>query len=191
MDPIKLDKRQIVREALLLLREDGIEKLSMRKLAARLHIRAPTLYWYFPDRAAILRQVINELLEEAVGRVPACATWQDWLMKFGQSLWRTNCEAPYATLLLQSAELNDATVINVAVKTLREKAGEFGANEAIFLRAHSDLNAFVTGYAVFWHAGVTDKLAGLFDVERAVLEGIDMIVRHWANAASEASIKLT
>lgn len=189
MDETKLDKRQIVCEALLLLREDGIEKLSMRKLAARLGIRAPTLYWYFPDRAAILRQVINELLEEAVDRVPMCATWQEWLREFGRSLWQTNCEAPYATLLLQSAELNDATVVNAAIATLRKKAAEFGAEEVIFLRAHSDLNAFVTGYAVFWHSRVTDKLAGLVDVERAVLEGIDMIVRHWANLGSEVSIE--
>lgn len=181
MEDTKLDKRQIVREAIMLLREDGIDKLSMRKLAARLDIRAPTLYWYFPDRSSILRQVIIQLLQEVIEQVPNCDTWQEWLYEFGQSLWRINRDAPFATLLLQSAEVNDATVVDLALKTLRRRSRLFGVDERIFLRAHSDINALTTGYAVFWHARVTDQLSGLFDVNQAVADGLRLIVQGWEN----------
>lgn len=185
MDEGKLDKDQIVAEARKLLLEDGIEKLSMRKLAARLGIRAPTLYWYFPDRSSILRQMITELLREALSGVPQCDNWQDWLYEFGLSIWRTNRDAPFAPLLLQSAELNDETVIGEAMATLREQSHEFDVDENIFLRAHSDINAYTLGYSVFQHAKRAETLTSLFDMDDAVAEGLRMIVNYWGAKAAE------
>lgn len=185
MDEGKLDKQQIVQEAMTLLREDGIAKLSMRKLAARLNIRAPTLYWYFPDRSAILRQVIIELLQGTMARVPECTTWQEWLCEFGRALWHTNRIAPFAPLLLQSGEINDRSVIAFAVDALLEQSRRFAVSRTLFLRAHSDINAYVIGYAVFWHSGATEQLSQLFDFERAVIDGVQMIVDGWSRRAGE------
>ena len=45
-----LDKRQIVTEALALLDADGLDGVTLRKLAARLGVQQPTLYWHLPYR---------------------------------------------------------------------------------------------------------------------------------------------
>src|SRR5260221_1658992 len=42
----------IVRAALTLLDEVGLEGLTMRRLATALQIQAPTLYWHFPKKQA-------------------------------------------------------------------------------------------------------------------------------------------
>ncbi|CAM4022461.1 TetR/AcrR family transcriptional regulator [Kibdelosporangium persicum] len=49
---------QIVAEARALIEEGGPEALTMRALAARLDIRAPSLYKHFPDKLAVEAQVI-------------------------------------------------------------------------------------------------------------------------------------
>lgn len=137
MHDIMLDKGQIVAEVLLLLREGGIEKLSMRKLAARLNIRAPTLYWYFPDRSSILRAVIRTLQRESFARNPESDIWQEWLRGLALSFWQNNCETPYVNLLLQSAELNDESVVRdragSSAQSLPRATGDKGATGA-FLR---------------------------------------------------------
>lgn len=187
MDDEKLDKPQIVREALSLLREDGIDKLSMRKLAARLGIRAPTLYWYFPDRSSILRDVIKALMAESIERVPGCQTWQEWMRNFGLSLWKTNQDAPYVALLLQSAELNDASVVDLALSLLEKVRERFNADERAFYGAHSDIQSLILGWAVFYHAHVTDRLVMRIDVDESVLNGIDVFVSHWAGKVGQTS----
>lgn len=50
--------RQIVEEALRLVEEGGAAALTMRALADRLGIRAPSLYKHFPDKGAVEAEVI-------------------------------------------------------------------------------------------------------------------------------------
>ncbi|GAA4536924.1 TetR/AcrR family transcriptional regulator C-terminal domain-containing protein [Amycolatopsis samaneae] len=56
-----LDREQITEAALSLLDEVGLAGLSTRKLAARLGISSPTLYWHVRDKGQLL-----DLLAEAV-----------------------------------------------------------------------------------------------------------------------------
>ncbi|MFE0021375.1 TetR/AcrR family transcriptional regulator C-terminal domain-containing protein [Amycolatopsis sp. NPDC059021] len=56
-----LDREQITEAALSLLDEVGLAELSTRKLAARLGISSPTLYWHVQDKGQLL-----DLLAEAI-----------------------------------------------------------------------------------------------------------------------------
>lgn len=179
MEEPKLDRTQIVHTALQMMQEDGIESFSMRKLAARLSIRAPTLYWYFPDRSSIVREVIKTLLSETVARVVETSKWQEWLRSFGEELWRTNRGSPYVSMLLQSAEFNDQEIFQLAVSLLEAQANRFEIGNAEFMRVHSDIQALVLGWAVFLHAGVVDRVQGYFDVDNAVMEAIEAIINSW------------
>lgn len=179
MEETRLDRSQIVHTALEMMKSDGVEGLSMRKLGARLNIRAPTLYWYFPDRSSILREVIKTLLTDTISRVPECDTWQAWLKSFGLELWHTNRNFPYVTILLQSAEFNDQEIFELAIKLLENRISHFDVNRLDFLRIHSDIQVLVLGWAVFQHAGVVNRLETFFDVDTAVTEAIDGIIAGW------------
>jgi AcrR family transcriptional regulator len=48
-----------------LLEEEGLEALTMRRLAERVGIRAPSLYKHLPDKAALEAAIIATGLEEA------------------------------------------------------------------------------------------------------------------------------
>jgi AcrR family transcriptional regulator len=186
MEETKLDRETIVHTALQLMRDDGIDGFSMRKLGAQLNIRAPTLYWYFSDRSAILRAVINTLLAETVHSVSDCATWQEWLQRFGHALWITSRDTPVVTMLLQSSEINDTEVFDFAIAMLDRQMERFGVNRDIYLGAHSDIQAYVLGWAVFQHAGVVGRISEMLDVEASVRNGISNIVNAWSAKAGSS-----
>ena len=185
METDKLTAEKIVAEALELLQECGIERMSMRQLARRLSIRAPTLYWYFPDKAAILRAVIKTLFERAVSTVPPTSTWQDWMRGFGAAIWQMNKEVPYTPLLLRSPDANNAEVFEFVMKRIDAKMKMFDVDMKRYARAHSDVQAFVLGWSVFAHSDIAPKVESLVDLDTAVLEGVDMIVRYWEDRLSD------
>src|SRR5262245_25820739 len=89
MEPVKLTQEDIVAEAIELLNDEGLDGVSLRKLAERLGIKAPSLYWHFKDKAALLAAVNERIFNQCLDAVPACADWQEWMRKFGLALWDT------------------------------------------------------------------------------------------------------
>jgi TetR/AcrR family tetracycline transcriptional repressor len=72
-----IDRDRIVDEALLLLDEVGIDKLSTRKLAERLGVQQPALYWHFRNKSALLDAVNSAMLARYhTHRLPAPD--EDW-----------------------------------------------------------------------------------------------------------------
>lgn len=86
---MKLDKDKIVAEALLLLNEQGLDGLTTRALAIRLHVKQPALYWHFKDRQALLA-AMNDAIEAEFAATPAPsdAQWQDYVLQTGQGFRR-------------------------------------------------------------------------------------------------------
>jgi len=63
--------REVVAEARRLLEEEGAESLTMRRLADRLGIRAPSLYKHLPDKTALEAAIIATGMEEAAAAFEA------------------------------------------------------------------------------------------------------------------------
>src|SRR5213592_113445 len=63
-EPLTPRAREIVAAARELLDEHGADALTMRRLAERLGIRAPSLYKHVPDKAALEAAVIATGLED-------------------------------------------------------------------------------------------------------------------------------
>ncbi|MGY1833109.1 TetR/AcrR family transcriptional regulator [Geodermatophilus sp. SYSU D01180] len=57
-------ERRIAEAALALVDQDGVDGLSMRKLAQRVGVAPMSLYTYFPDRDAVLEAVAQLLLAQ-------------------------------------------------------------------------------------------------------------------------------
>jgi AcrR family transcriptional regulator len=63
--------REVVVAARRLLEEEGAAALTMRRLADRLGIRAPSLYKHVPDKAALEAAIVATGLEEAAAAFEA------------------------------------------------------------------------------------------------------------------------
>jgi AcrR family transcriptional regulator len=62
---------EIVQAARTLLEEEGVEGLSMRRIAARLGIQAPSIYKHLPDKQALVNALVSEGFEEAAAAFAA------------------------------------------------------------------------------------------------------------------------
>lgn len=85
--PARLSRDDVLRAALALLNDVGIDALTTRKLAERLGVQSPTLYWHFKSKAALLDAMSTAvMLDSRAPHPPADGVpWQDWLMADGCS----------------------------------------------------------------------------------------------------------
>lgn len=61
----KLDKETVIRTALELLNDVGVDSLTTRKLADRLNVQQPALYWHFQNKRALLDALAEAMLAES------------------------------------------------------------------------------------------------------------------------------
>ena len=66
--PARLNRDDVLRAALDLLNEVGIDALTTRKLAERLGVQSPTLYWHFKNKAALLDAMSQAVLLQSRAR---------------------------------------------------------------------------------------------------------------------------
>jgi TetR/AcrR family tetracycline transcriptional repressor len=84
-----LDRTAIVRAALNLLDEVGLEGLSTRRLAAELGVRGPSLYWHFASMAELRAFMAEALLEEVMPAPDALPNdWRGWLAEGARGIRR-------------------------------------------------------------------------------------------------------
>jgi len=81
-----LDRQRLLAAAFEVLEKDGLEGLSMRRLAAHLGVQAPAIYWHVNDKAELLGMMARDIYAAAYAAVPAARDWREWLSLFGQAL---------------------------------------------------------------------------------------------------------
>ncbi len=59
MRKIKISKEDILKEAVRLMGEKGVEAVSMREIAANLSVTKPMIYYYFKDKEDLIKQVFS------------------------------------------------------------------------------------------------------------------------------------
>ena len=74
----RLTREEVARAALEIVDRDGLEGLSMRRIADELGVGTMTLYGYFRSKQELLDAVIDAAVE-AAPRVPRTGTWRDQL----------------------------------------------------------------------------------------------------------------
>lgn len=82
-----IDVPAAVRTALRLLEQDGLDKLTVRRLADELGVKAPALYWHFSSKRALLDHMTGAIVEPVLNQLPDKTTpWLEWLEKAGNAL---------------------------------------------------------------------------------------------------------
>ncbi|GGT05425.1 TetR/AcrR family transcriptional regulator C-terminal domain-containing protein [Nonomuraea spiralis] len=76
-----LAREGVVRAALELLDEVGLDGLSVRRLAAALGVQNPALYWHFRNKRELLDEMTRALLAPDMGGPEDGEPWQDWLAR--------------------------------------------------------------------------------------------------------------
>ena len=117
-----LSRARLVAEALGLVQEEGLEALSMRGLADRLHVKAASLYWHVRDR----RELLELLAESILDGVPEsrASGWRDAVVRMAAALQNTvGSQQDAGRILLEVPELIRRSDAFARMKGRLETAG--------------------------------------------------------------------
>ena len=118
----RLSKRAVIERALKLADADGLDALTIRKLAQHLGVTPMALYWHFRSKEELLDEVSGHLWGELDLNVDSAAPWPSQLQGLLESLvrvLRAHRSAPQ--LLLEHEKRNEAALqaAEVALGVLR------------------------------------------------------------------------
>src|ERR687888_1010345 len=82
-----LDRQTVVRTALRVLDEVGLDGLTLRKIAAELSVQAPALYWHFKNKQELLDDMATTLLVDSIDKFnPEGGDWVLFAETYGRGL---------------------------------------------------------------------------------------------------------
>jgi TetR/AcrR family transcriptional regulator, tetracycline repressor protein len=89
---MKINRDMVTGAGLKLLNQVGLERLTLRLLGRELKVEAPTIYWHFKNKEALIDDMATVVLAEGAGQlIPAkkSADWSVWAASFGVGLRKT------------------------------------------------------------------------------------------------------
>lgn len=152
-----LDRQQIVTEAIALLDADGLDGVTLRKLAARLGVQQPTLYWHLPNKAALITAIADAILEQRFPKmVPPKPDepWQDWLIGLAERLRHALLAHPDGARVISASQLSlrMAAISELAISTLLARGVSLRQARLIVLTVEH----FTVGHVLEEQAGPPD-----------------------------------
>jgi TetR/AcrR family transcriptional regulator, tetracycline repressor protein len=126
--PLPTDKRlpltraRVLATALEIVDVDGLDKLSMRRLGAALGVDPMAVYYYVPNKAALLDGLIEAVMTELgtpCDREPG-TDLTDWVVITFGSFWDTLCAHPNVLPIMDSRMISGEAGMLSAEKVLAE-----------------------------------------------------------------------
>lgn len=157
---MKVQRQDVIEAALALLDEVGLEGLTMRRLAQALSIQAPSLYWHFPNKQALLDAMADAMLN-GVALLPDddAMPWDRWLRLTAIEFRRTLKARRDGARVFAGTFLVTENVLRFGERAIgRLRAA--GADERTAVRALFTLQYFVLGFTIEEQAA-TPSAAGI------------------------------
>jgi AcrR family transcriptional regulator len=153
--PPRLSVLQVVSAARPIAAQYGVEGLTMRRLADALGVMPNALYTYFPDKAAILDAVLDDLLGD-VKRPRRGSNWREALASVMSSYRRVLRTQPGLIRLTVSRPMYGPNALRLREDMLTSlRQGNLDDDDAV--SAFLALFAYTTGFVAFETARVPGK----------------------------------
>jgi TetR/AcrR family tetracycline transcriptional repressor len=145
---VALTQEQVVKRAVELMAEAGLEALTLRRLATELGVSAPTLYWHVRNKRQLL-DLMAEALVARAGRSSSPAPgqpWEEWLAERARGQWRALTSQRDAALVVAGNRPTEASLPEIEQVLASLVAVGFPPDEA--LRTILSIGNYVIGCAV-------------------------------------------
>ncbi len=155
-----ISEETIIDEAMQLIREDGADGLSMRKLAARLHIQAPSLYNHYQGVSDILQAAAartEQMLSREIAAAADGKTRGDAFRAFASAQLSFSLREPNLyEVLLRLPSLHSEEADRIAERTVRpilNILSQYDLTRAEKIHLHRMIRSFLHGFFALSRAG--------------------------------------
>jgi TetR/AcrR family tetracycline transcriptional repressor len=174
---LQLDRDRLIAAAFAQLEEDGLDGLSMRRLAARLDVQAPALYWHVGDKAELLGLMARDIYAPAYSGVPAASDWRGWLLGFGRVLRRAFARHRDGARLCAIAPASGERDIADHAQQIAAPLVALGLDQARALSYEASVISFALGWASFEANGpMHDYLDEMLSFDESFETGLKALV---------------
>lgn len=176
--PARLNQEMILAEAVRLLQDEGLEQLTVRKLAARLGVEAPSLYKHFASKQQLLGRVTLHLFEAQVAQIGACRSWREWLLTFGRVLWSTQTRIRDSARLVLTTEF-DRDQLDLMTKLAEEALAPHGIVRHTALEMQLSVQSLVLGLSALSEGRSARLLREMVPLDAILEESLQSLVVGW------------
>lgn len=183
----ELDREQVIAGALRLLKQHGVDALTMRKLATELGVTPTAIYYYLPTKDALVDAVVESLYARV--EAPAEGPWQDRLRGVLHGVRRVLTEFPGALPYVVSRTVSTPSGLRLSNEALgwlldagftEEQVADAAVMLAIFLIGEGQLESFRQGPGV-----VHTEAPALASIDFSQLGNIMRVAPHMARPVGQ------
>jgi TetR/AcrR family transcriptional regulator, tetracycline repressor protein len=160
---VALDRKIVIATALKLLDEVGLEALTLRRLAEKLGVQAPAIYWHFKNKQDLLDEMATTVMRDESERLRTKThlPWEAWLLWYGRSVRRMFLGYRDGARMVSGTRLTDPSLYESMEAALGKlvSAGFTSYDATVIL---STVYSYAVGFvieeqAVFPQAGKKDE----------------------------------
>jgi len=153
-----LQRSQIVAAALQLLNQDGLDGVTVRKVATQLNVHVGGLYWHVKNKRDLLDEMANTILSEEFATLQPPGpgqVWAEWLVEIAQRLRKAMLAYREGGRVVAGAHLHRAVTLAQLFASIVDalRAEGFGADEARWLCV--TVVSYTFGFVIEEQAGPT------------------------------------
>src|ERR1700733_5446194 len=144
-----LDRPSMIAAALELLDEAGLDGLTLRRLASKLNVQAPAIYWHFKNKQELLDEMASAVLRAGVQQLPKSAgvKWDKWAMAYGKGLRRILLLHRDGAKMVSGTRLTDNSLYAPMESSLRTLV-DAGFSPRLSMVALSTIYSYVVGFVI-------------------------------------------
>lgn len=174
----RLSTQAIVDTAIAIADVDGLDAVSIRRVAAILEVRPMSLYTHIASKDELLALMANELLGMALVEQPLPDDWRQALTLTSRKLFRTFAAHPWLLALLARRPRPGPSAARYA-KQLSSAVESLGLPADEMWTLISVVNDYIVGHAmrVATTGSTRDFVDHLSERDRAELPGVDALAR--------------
>jgi TetR/AcrR family tetracycline transcriptional repressor len=171
-----LDRQQILDASFRIIRKSGVEKLSLRALAAELGIQAPSLYWHISNKTELMNLLALTFYAQAFERVPGDLDWREWLEYYGRTFHKLLLAQRDSALLCAAYSPAPAAAAD-GFATVSAPLVARGLSRRKALMYLGSVISLATGWALNQQQkGMRESLSGEISLDRSFRVGLHALV---------------
>jgi len=159
-----MNRQTVAAAALELLGDTGLEGLTLRRLAAKLDVKAPAIYWHFHDKQELLDEMASTVLRDLAGEIhtPRRMRWDRWATEYGRTLRRVLLSYRDGARMVSGTRATDPAIY-AAMETAIRRLTDEGFSPYRAVMGLSTIYCYVVGFvieeqAVFTPGGEMDEV---------------------------------